>query len=153
ARQGRIMKKPVAILSCLAAMAFALPAWTQSSLPLGSRWLDHLNKELLPFWNTESAFGSPFGAFPATRGHDRTLYDQQRPCPELSSNPWISPHHRHLVALSRQIYGYGVAFQLTGERAHLNAMKAGVDFIRQNAIDRVSGGLAVTQNPLDGSWG
>jgi len=147
------MKTPVAILFCLAAAAFALPAWPHISLPLGSRWLEHLNKELLPFWSTESAFGNPFGAFPTTRCDDGTLYNRERPCPELRSNPWISPHQRHLVALSRQVYGYGVAFHLTGDRAHLNAMKAGINFIRQNAIDRVNGGLAVTQNTLDGSWG
>src|SRR6516162_4427658 len=31
-------------------------------------------------------------------------------------------------------------------------MKAGIDFIRQNAIDRVNGGMATTQNMSDGSW-
>jgi mannose/cellobiose epimerase-like protein (N-acyl-D-glucosamine 2-epimerase family) len=31
-------------------------------------------------------------------------------------------------------------------------MKAGIDFIRQNAIDRVNGGMATTQNISDGAW-
>src|SRR5262245_63225647 len=31
-------------------------------------------------------------------------------------------------------------------------MRAGIDFIRQNAMDRVNGGIATTQNMSDGSW-
>jgi hypothetical protein len=130
----------------------ALPAWPQSFLPAGTRWLDHLNKELLPFWTTDTSFGVPFGAFPGTRCDNATLYDEQNPRPEIQRNPWISPQQRHLVALSRQVYGYGVAFHLTGKRAYLDAMRAGIDFIRENAIDRVNGGIATTQNMSDGSW-
>ena len=130
----------------------ASPGWSQNSLPAGTRWLEHLNKELLPFWTTDSSFGNPFGAFPGTRCDDATLYDTKNPCPEIQRNPWISPQHRHVVAISRQVYGYGVAFHLTGNQAYLNAMKAGIDFIRNNAMDRVNGGMATTQNISDRSW-
>ncbi len=125
----------------------------QQSLPPGSRWLDHLNNELLPFWTTRTAFGQPLGAFPETRCDDTTLYDEQKPCPEIQHNTWISPRQRHLVAISRQAYGYGVAFHLTGNRTYLDAMKAGIDFIRENAVDRVNGGMRVIQNTSDDSWG
>jgi mannose/cellobiose epimerase-like protein (N-acyl-D-glucosamine 2-epimerase family) len=145
------MKRSIAILLLFTA-TLTFPAWPQGSLPAGTRWLDHLNKELLPFWTTDSAFGNPFGAFPGTRCDDATLYDERNPCPELQGNSWISPRQRHVVALSRQVYGYGVAFHLTGKRVYLDAMKAGIDFIRQNAIDRVNGGMATTQNIYDGSW-
>jgi mannose/cellobiose epimerase-like protein (N-acyl-D-glucosamine 2-epimerase family) len=148
----RLMKRGIGILLTLFVAMLAFPAWSQSSLPTGTRWLEHVNKELLPFWTTESAFGNPFGAFPGTRCNDATLYDARRPCPEIRRNPSISPQQRHVVAISRQAYGYGVAFHLTGKRAYLDAMKAGVDFIRQNAMDRVKGGMATTQNMSDGSW-
>src|SRR5262249_27033920 len=36
---------------------------------------------------------------------------------------------------------------------YLEAMKAGIDFIRRNAIDRANGGIATTQNIVDGRWG
>ena len=121
------MKRTIRILLSLFVPTLAFPAWPQSSLPAGTRWLDHLNKELLPFWTTDTAFGSPFGAFPGTRCDDATLYDEQNPCPEIRRNTWISPQQRHVVALSRQTYGYGVAFHLTGKRAYLDAMKAGID--------------------------
>ncbi len=137
----------------ISAAALSFPAWSQNSLPPGARWLDHLNNELLPFWTTRTAFGQPFGAFPATRCDDTTLYDEQNPCPEIQRNPWIAPRQRHLAGISRQAYGYGVAFHLTGNRTYLDAMKAGVDFIRQNAVDRVNGGMRVVQNISDGTWG
>src|SRR5262249_33592339 len=55
--------------------------------------------------------------------------------------------------LSRQAYGYGVAFHLTGKHEYLDAMKAGIDFIRSNAIDRANGGMATIQNIVGGQWG
>jgi hypothetical protein len=147
------MKRTTYILSFVTLTALACPVWAQIDLPPGTRWLDHLNKGLLPFWTTESAFGNPVGAFPSTRCDDTTLYNERKPRPEIQRNPSISPKQRHLVALSRQTYGYGVAFHLTGKRAYLDAMKAGVDFIRRNAIDRVNGGMAITQNIFDRRWG
>jgi mannose/cellobiose epimerase-like protein (N-acyl-D-glucosamine 2-epimerase family) len=151
--KGRKMNRATKILLLLLAVALTAPASAQSSLPSGTRWLDHLNNELLPFWTTDAAFGSPAGAFASARCDDATLYDEKSPCPEFTDNPWISPQQRHLVALSRQVYGYGVAFHLTGKVAYLDAMKAGIDFIRQNAMDRVDGGMKTTQNIADGSWG
>ena len=147
------MEHAIRIILLLSVATLAFPVWPQSSLPAGTRWLDHLNKELLPFWTTDSAFGKPFGAFPETRCDDATLHDERDPCPEIQRNTWISAQQRYVVALSRQAYGYGVAFHLTGKRAYLDAMKAGIDFIRQNAMDRVNGGMATTQNMSDGSWG
>jgi mannose/cellobiose epimerase-like protein (N-acyl-D-glucosamine 2-epimerase family) len=146
------MKRAIMILLSLLMATQVFPTWPQSSLPPATRWLDHLNKELLPFWTTNTAFGTPFGAFPGTRCDDATLYDQRNPCPEIQRNPLISPQQRYVVSISRQIYGYGVAFHLTGKRVYLDAMRAGIDFIRQNAMDRVHGGMATTQNISDGSW-
>src|SRR6266540_1389237 len=146
------MKRAITILFSFFVATMAFPAWTQGSLPSGSRWVDHLNKELLPFWTMDSAFANPFGAFPGTRCDDATLYHEGNLCPEIRRNKWISPQQRHVVSISRQVYGYGVAFHLTGKRAYLDAMRAGIDFIRQNAMDRVNGGIATTQNMSDGSW-
>jgi len=64
-----------------------------------------------------------------------------------------SPQERYLVALSRQSFGYGVAFHLTGNRTYLDSMKAGIDFIRQNAMDRTNGGMAPMQNLSKDTWG
>jgi mannose/cellobiose epimerase-like protein (N-acyl-D-glucosamine 2-epimerase family) len=123
-------------------------AWAQHALPSGNRWLEHLNKDLLPFWTVETAFGKPFGAFPTFRCNDRTLLDEKKPCPEIRGHSG----ERYLVALSRQAYGYGVAFHVTGNSAYLDAMKAGIEFVRQNAIDRANGGMRTVQNAANGLW-
>jgi hypothetical protein len=83
------MKGAIRILLSISMATPAFPAWPQSSLPAGTRWLDHLGNELLPFWTTDSTFGNPFGAFPGTRCDDATLYDERNPCPEIRRNTWI----------------------------------------------------------------
>ena len=87
------MNRAMTILWSVFMATLASPGWSQNSLPAGTRWLEHLNKELLPFWTTDSSFGNPFGAFPGTRCDDATLYDTKNPCPEIQRNPWISPQH------------------------------------------------------------
>ena len=132
-------------------VAITFPAWGQNSIPSGNRWLDHLKNDLLPFWTSEAALGKPVGAFPSIRCDDGTLYNDKTPCPEVGARR--TPNERYLVALSRQSFGYGVAFHLTGERKYLDMMKAGIDFIRLNAMDRANGGMATTQDLSNGAWG
>jgi mannose/cellobiose epimerase-like protein (N-acyl-D-glucosamine 2-epimerase family) len=146
------MEFVIRILSCLLVLPLISPVSAQPSVPVGARWLDHLNNDLLPFWTTETALGSPLGAFPSIRCDDRSLYNARKPCPEIGRDRF-QQHQRYLVALSRQAYGYGVAFHLTGNRVYLNEMKAGVDFIRQNAMDRLNGGMATVQNLSKDTWG
>src|SRR5260370_6872912 len=116
------MKRAIRILLSLFLATLAFPASPQSSLPAGTRWLDHLNKELLPFWTTDSPFGNPFGAFPGTRCDDATLYDERNPCPEIRRNTWISPQQRHAVPLAPPVHAYPVALPLTGTLAYLHAL-------------------------------
>ena len=142
------MKHLIKLLLVVFCVDLAQPAWAQHTLPSGHRWLEHLNNDLLPFWTVETAYGKPFGAFPSFRCNDRTLLDEKKPCPEIRGHP----DERYLVALSRQAYGYGVAFHVTGNSAYLDAMKAGIEFIRENAIDRVNGGMRIVQNTANGSW-
>lgn len=140
-------------IGLLLALFFALPvpARAQDSIPAGQRWLDHLTKDLLPFWMSDAALGNPIGAFPSIRCDDGTLWNERAPCPEIGTRR--PRDERYVVALSRQSFGYGVAFHLTGERKYLEMMKAGIDFIRKNAIDRVNGGIATTQSTTNDSWG
>jgi len=119
----------------------AAPTTAALSLPTGERWLTHLTNELLPYWTLPDALGNPLGAFPATRCNDGSVINRSNPCPEVKGNGWLmanTPYY--VVALSRQTYGYGVAFHLTGDPRYLQYMKAGVDFLRKNAFDRQNGG-------------
>ena len=122
-------------------------------LPPAETWLDHLNNGLMPFWNQSSAFGTPVGAFPTTRCDNGALLDFKNPCPPIRGNAYLLTPVRSLVALSRQTYGYGVAFHMTGNKRYLELMKAGVDYIRANAMDRVNGGMFTSQDLNTGVWG
>jgi len=69
----------------------------------GDRWLRHQREDLMPYWDMLPALGTPVGNFPAFRG-----LDGEYPAPTGETT-------RGLSTLSRQVYGYSVAFMLTGE--------------------------------------
>lgn len=124
------------------------------ALPMGERWLAHAINDLMPFWTTPAALGDPLGAFPTTRCNDGSLVDHTNPCPEIENNERPGrDRQRYLLALSRQTYGYGALFHLTGDRRFLDIMQAGVDYIRKNAVDRHGGGMFTRQAEDDGAWG
>ncbi len=121
-------------------------------LPDGAAWLNHLNNDLLPFWTVPAALGDPVGAFPSTRCDDGSLLDYKNPCPPILGNSYLLFPARYLVPLSRQTYGYGVAYHLTGDPRYLAWMKAGVDYIRRNATDP-AGGMFTQLDLTSGTWG
>ena len=123
-----------------------------STLPTGDRWLAHLTKDLLPFWTKPAALGNPLGAFPSTRCDDGSLLDFNSPCLPIAGNSYLMTPARYLVPLSRQTYGYGVAYHLTGDPKYLGYMKVGIDYIRQNAVDP-SGGMFTQMDLTTGAWG
>lgn len=123
-----------------------------SRLPEGERWLVHLKKDLLPFWTTKSALGNPVGNFPSVRCNDGTLVERTNPCSEIKSFNWLMMPRTYVVSLSRQTYGYCVAFHLTGERKYLEYAKAGVNYLRENAFDRKNGGAYGYWDGEKNSW-
>lgn len=123
-----------------------------NNLPTGERWLTHLSNDLLPFWTMPSALGNPLGSFPSTRCDDGSLLDFLSPCPPIAGNDYLMAPDQYLVPLSRQTYGYGVAYQLTGNTVYLDYMKAGVAYIRQHCIDP-AGGMFEQQDLTTGLWG
>ncbi len=123
------------------------------SPPLGDRWLTHFTEDLLPFWTVPAALGSPPGNFPSTRCDDGALLDYRNPCPPIAGNLYLLTPAQYLVTLSRQVYGYGVAYHLTGDAQYLHYMKAGVTYIRQNWVDRAGGGMFTTRDLAKNNWG
>jgi mannose/cellobiose epimerase-like protein (N-acyl-D-glucosamine 2-epimerase family) len=136
-------------------LAFLMLAWTLAAqdvrplaadLPTPERWRWHLTDELMNFWTLPGPMGSPLGVFPSTVCNSGALVDLRNPCPEVGRNGWLMQMDRYLVAQSRQVYGYGVAFHLTGEPRYLNLMRAGVDHIRAQFLDRTRGGMFTLQS-------
>ena len=124
-----------------------------STLPTGDRWIQHLTNDLLPFWTTPPALGNPLGSFPSVRCDDGSLLDFKKPCPPIAGNAYLMTPAQYLVSVSRQTYGFGVAYHLTGDPKYLGYMKAGIDYIRQNAIDRTGGGMFTLLDLNSNAWG
>ena len=140
----------VAALAVLPALA--APADYLAQLPTGDRWIAHLNNDLLPFWSLPAALGSPTGNFPSTRCDDGSALNFQHPCAIIAGNPYLMTPDQYLVPESRQTFGYGVAYHLTGNTEYLDWMKAGVQYIRQNMIDP-AGGMFLNQDLTNNTWG
>lgn len=118
------------------------PSIPLSQLPQGQRWLEHFQNDLLPFWNLPDAWGEPRGNFPTFRCNDGRLPSLVEPCPEIGSAPgWIKENvGREFVRMqSRQTYFYGVAYHLTGDPRMLELARAGVQYLRDHALDKESG--------------
>lgn len=130
----------VLLCAAVAPLCASSPAWL-ASLPDGDRWIRHVEEDLLPFWSMPEALGDPTGAFPSIRCDDGTLVDPDNPCPEVARHVWLNAQARYLVPMSRQVYGYGVAYHLTGEEKYLTWLKAGVNYIRAVLVDRAGGGM------------
>ncbi|NEQ55419.1 MAG: hypothetical protein F6K11_35775 [Leptolyngbya sp. SIO3F4] len=124
-----------------------------ANIPTAEQWKTHIQQDLLPFWSSPDALGEPLGNFPSVRCNDGTLINPENPCPEVQDHEWLMTGDQYVVALSRQVYTYGVAFQLTGELQYLDYAKAGVDYLRQNALDREAGGAFSWWDAKEQTWG
>lgn len=124
-----------------------------ADIPTAQQWQDHVQQDLLPFWSVPDALGEPVGNFPSVRCNDGSLINLDNPCSEVQTDDWLMTGDQYVVALSRQVYTYGVAFQLTGELQYLEYAKAGVDYLRHNAIDRTEGGAYSWWNAKEQAWG
>ena len=154
------------LLLCMSLMFFVIslgntPAWALvdlqaqypinntdeiiNNVPTGKRWIEHLEEDLLPFWTMDTALGEPVGNFPTYRCNDGSLPDFDRPenlCEELKNpvNGIVKPERDYVRAKSRQVFAYGVAYNLTGDDKYFEYAKKGVDYLRNHALDLKNGG-------------
>jgi mannose/cellobiose epimerase-like protein (N-acyl-D-glucosamine 2-epimerase family) len=122
-----------------------------NALPSATRWLYHIDHELMRFWRMPQALGKAggysYGDFPTLRCNDGTLFvnkdgSQANVCLEqVDPVPNIVWQDRDFVrAKSRQVFAYGIAFHMTGNTEYLEYMKAGVKNLRDHYLDREHGG-------------
>ena len=144
-------------------------------LPDGERWIQHLEEELLPFWTMKTAFGESvgsfdYGRFPTYRNNDGTLLppvsedgsiDPTKLSPEFKAlykdeelaAALFHPNREYIRSQSRQVFAYGIAYHMTGKTQYLNYTKAGVEFLRKEAIDRIHGGAFTYYITNKKQWG
>lgn len=146
-------KKRVSLRLVLIAamMVAARPAETQdkattiAALPPAAEWLRHLQHDILPFWQTAAALGTPIGNFPTFLCNDGSLNDPQSPCAEFVIAPgWIrgALGRQYVRMMSRQTYLYGVAFHITGDPKYLVWARAGAHYIVDHAVNKSTGAVA-----------
>ena len=111
-----------------AAAARRVPAATRPvpDVLAGDTWLRHLREDLLPYWELPVALGQPLGNFPTWRDHLGQL-DPER-------GTW-----RGVSTLARGVYGYSVAFHLTGEEKYLEYARAGLEWLNRYGRDATGG--------------
>jgi mannose/cellobiose epimerase-like protein (N-acyl-D-glucosamine 2-epimerase family) len=106
----------------------------------GDTWLRHLREDLLPYWELPEALGTPWGNFPSFRD------------PQGRLDPGRGTF-RGVSTLARGVYGYSVAFHLTGEERYLTYARAGLEWLEEHAFDEIRGGwyrdLTETGGPVD----
>lgn len=131
-----------------AAVVLAAPAFAQdkavagADLPAPGEWVQELQRDILPFWETPAALGDPVGSFPTFRCNDGRVTNPQAPCAEFTAAPdWIrsAVGRQYVRMISRQIYLYGVAYHLTGDPKYLLWARAGVRYILDNAVNKATG--------------
>jgi mannose/cellobiose epimerase-like protein (N-acyl-D-glucosamine 2-epimerase family) len=133
------MRRPSVLLAVLLLAACATRPAPPPALPSGDVWIEHLNRDLKPFWTMPDALGDPVGNFPTFRCHDGRRFDRvTNPCPELTeAGSWIRDNldREFLRMQSRQTYFYGVAYHLTGDARMLELARAGAAWIRKQPDD------------------
>jgi mannose/cellobiose epimerase-like protein (N-acyl-D-glucosamine 2-epimerase family) len=143
---NRLVIEAVVAAACAAACATtgrpaAAPHPELRDLPSLERWTQHVTGEIMPFWLTEAALGTPVGNFPTYRCNDGRALRPEAPCPEYLSSGRLSPEvdKDYTRMKSRQTYLYGVAFHITGDERYLAYARAGVTWLREHAYERATG--------------
>jgi mannose/cellobiose epimerase-like protein (N-acyl-D-glucosamine 2-epimerase family) len=129
-------------MTCSAPPPVVAPRVAAAELPSLDRWRRHVTDELMPFWLTEDALGTPIGNFPTFRCNDGTAFHPDAPCPELAHPPeWMASEigRDYTRMKSRQTFAYGIAFHITGDERYLTYARAGVTWLREHAYERDTG--------------
>jgi len=100
-------------------------------------WIYHVDSLLMPFWMSNNALGNPPGNYPAYRYSDGSTID-----PTNLDYTLLVPEYQQFYmettdslrrdfirVKSRQIYGYCIAFHLTGNEKYLENAKLGLDYL------------------------
>lgn len=116
-------------------------------LPAPETWINHVHRDLMPFWLTPEAIGEPVGTFPTFRYRDGSIVRATDLAPWREDGRTIAEadpvlarrlQRNYTRMLSRQTFAYGVAFHLTGDPVYLNLAKAGTETILQR-MDPITG--------------
>lgn len=112
-----------------------------SMLPTGKEWISHLENDLMPYWTSKTALGTPEGNFPSFRANDGAVINPKNPPPEFDSIPnsetWLKNkvNRQYSRMMGRQVFAYCVAFHVTGDEKYLKYAKEGLDYMMLKMLD------------------
>lgn len=122
-------------------------------------WKEHLEKDLMKFWDMPEATELCGGLFPTYRTNKGELLpENQNEWPEEfkkalqdeDTKGLIQPEYNFMRAHSRQTYAYGIAFHMTGNQRYLELCRKGALAL----VEAMDGnhGMFVTQEHKTGKW-
>lgn len=120
------------------------PTTNPKKLPSAADWINHIQHDLMPYWLSPDALGTPIGNFPTFLCPDGTALRVKPPeCDNVKLDGFFSKNinRQYIRTISRQVFAYGVMFHVTGDENALQYAKAGVDYIRQHALDKKTGSV------------
>jgi mannose/cellobiose epimerase-like protein (N-acyl-D-glucosamine 2-epimerase family) len=127
-----------------------------SPLPTGQEWITHIQQDLLPYWTSPVALGNPVGNFPTFLAGDRSLIDPHKLPPEVQAidkrETWLLNRigRQYTRTMSRQVYAFCVAYQMTGDEKYLRYAKTGIDYLYSKMIDPNGVFYSWTENGVPG---
>jgi mannose/cellobiose epimerase-like protein (N-acyl-D-glucosamine 2-epimerase family) len=127
-----------------------------SHLPTGQEWVTHIQEDLLPYWTTPAALGTPIGNFPTFRGNDGSTIDPKNIPKEVRDiaigETWLLNRtgRQYTRTMSRQVYAYCVAYHMTGDERYLRYAKLGLDYLFTNMVDKDGVFYSWTENGVPG---
>jgi mannose/cellobiose epimerase-like protein (N-acyl-D-glucosamine 2-epimerase family) len=141
------MAMGLALLTASTALAQAQRAAQPASkapagLPTAADWREHLEKDLMTFWLPAQTTGVP-GDFLTYRCNDGKPYNRAAPCEELANPSYdgiVYLDREYLRMKSRQVYGYGVAYHVTGDPKYLELARQGAQFMMKRGFDKAANG-------------
>ncbi len=116
----------------------------RDEFPTGERWIQHMCQDLLPYWYgpNGAGLGSPCGFFPTFRNRVGRPFEKgdwlkgpgDFTDESWETNPdfdWLTKRagRTYVRSISRQTYGFLVAYHLTGDPRFLALGKTGIDFL------------------------
>ena len=97
-------------------------------------WLEHLENDLMKFWDRPDAYNMDDGLFPTYRTNTgEILSSEKENWPEefkaalsdKNTEGLVEPKYNFIRAHSRQTYAYGIAFHMTGNTRYLELCRKG----------------------------
>lgn len=122
-------------------------------------WVNHLENDLMKFWNNEGAKDMSEGLFPTyltSKGEKVSDFEElpeeiKAALENEETKGIIDLENNYVRAHSRLTYAYGIAYNMTGKTEYLELCRKGA-YALSEAFDNSCGGMYTKKNIKTGEW-